>query len=302
MEYDQLTTWTEEFEQMSDPRGDKGKRYPWWVLMTLIAAALVSGQLTMSAVSQWVQEHAEELRQRVWPRLPSAATLRRALQQMPLEQLERIMYQEVSQTTTLQARALDGKTVRGASLHGEKIHMVREVLHGSGEVLQQHTVNAKTNEIPIVRQMLSGRNLHGLVFTMDALHTQRETMDLIHQQGGYSLQIVKENQPSLLQSLKDWFADDPWPEEHRQRWREQGKGHGRRETREIERIVCPERLRAFWPHVLQVFRRTCHSVEITTGKLRFEVSYALSDPSAVETHCGLLARPLDHRKSGPLCS
>jgi predicted transposase YbfD/YdcC len=275
------TRWQTAFKQMHDPRKAQGQRYPWWVLLTLIASAMVSGQTFPSAIHQWTQEHADLIRRRIWSRIPSAATLRRALQQMPLDQLASIMQQTPSQqppSAGLQARAIDGKTVRGATMHGHPLHIVREVVHGSGIVVQQRVVAQKTNEIPVVQQMLQGRDLHRLVFTLDALHTQQDTTRLILQQGGHYLLLAKANQPTLFQALQEWFAADPWPEEQRVRLVQRAKGHGRLETRILERIVCPTRLPPLWPGVRQVLRRTCQASQLPRGEERQEeVTYALTD-------------------------
>jgi hypothetical protein len=133
------------------------------------------------------------------------------------------MQATAAQHGTWQARALDGKTVCGAGTHGHPVPVVREVLHGSGAVLHQQVVGAKTNEIPVAQQLLSGRDLHGIVFTLDALHTQQATTHLILDQGGHSLLIAKTNQPTVYQ---EWFAAPPGPKNTEQsgpRWR---KGMG----------------------------------------------------------------------------
>ncbi len=74
-----------------DPRQRRGQRYPWRLLLVLIVAAVASGQPHGRAIGQWVQEHASELRTGLgWRerRLPSAATLRRALLTIDLAVLE----------------------------------------------------------------------------------------------------------------------------------------------------------------------------------------------------------------------
>src|SRR4051794_151752 len=74
-----------------DPRRRRGRRYCWPVLLTLIAAALVSGQQGMRAIGQWVAEHSEELGPLVGlvpGRVPSAATLRRTVRAVDLAALE----------------------------------------------------------------------------------------------------------------------------------------------------------------------------------------------------------------------
>lgn len=79
----------------------------------------------------------------------------------------------------------DGKAVRGTGTHGHLLHLVSEVCHGSEQVIQQQAVAAKSNEIPLVQRMLAERDLRRVVFTLDALHTQRRTARHIVAQGGH---------------------------------------------------------------------------------------------------------------------
>lgn len=183
------TTWKALFQTLLDPRHRRGCRYPWWVLLTLSMAAVVSGHRHPQAMIEWLGEHADLLRERVWLRLPSGATLRRALRYVDIADWEaRTAATAPRPPTGLQARALDGKTLRGAGRHGQPTHVVEEVVHGSGLVLWQQAVATKSNEIPLVRRMLADRDLTGLLYTLDALHTQWETADLMVRQGGHQRQ------------------------------------------------------------------------------------------------------------------
>ena len=77
-----------------DPRRRRGRRHPWPLLLTLVAAALASGERNLRAVGQWVTEHADELVAILDPprgRLPSTATLRRALRAVDITALERCL-------------------------------------------------------------------------------------------------------------------------------------------------------------------------------------------------------------------
>jgi hypothetical protein len=70
--------------------------------------------------------------------------------------------------------AVDGKAVCGAQNREEKApHLVAALAHGIGAVLGQVAVDAKSNEIPAVRELLKAfTDLAGAVMTVDALHTQ----------------------------------------------------------------------------------------------------------------------------------
>ncbi len=69
-----------------DPRKARGKRFAWPFLLTLICAALASGQRTGSQITDWMTPHADDLvalLQLHRRRTASGATLRRGLQIIP---------------------------------------------------------------------------------------------------------------------------------------------------------------------------------------------------------------------------
>lgn len=283
--------------RLPDPRKRRGCRYSWTLLLTVICAAFVSNQLTLSAMAQWVQEHAEELWEHLprdlqprAHRLPSAATLRRTVQRLDVTALA-IQLAALNQPAaslaapaapsgaaparSLQGRALDGKAVRGAGTHGHPLHLVSEVCHHTGQVLQQRAVADKSNEIPLVQQMLDERDLTGLVFTLDAMHTQRATAELIVRQGGHYLLVVKDNQPELAQAVREWFAQPAWFGEQAEQVHTVSKGHGRQEWRTLERRAVID-LPWDWPGGAQVLRRHYRSREPRTGHQREQTTYALT--------------------------
>ena len=274
---EQCTTFARLVADLPDPRHRRGCRFAWAMLLWLIGAALVSGQLTPSAMSQWIREHAEDLRAVVGSRLPSEATIRRTLQRVDVTALEACFRQPLPARSAVpqEARALDGKAVRGTGTHGHPLHLVSEVCHGSGQVVQQQAVDLKSNEIPLVQRMLAGRDLHGLVFTMDALHTQRRTAGQIVTQGGQYLMVVKANQPELYHALEEWFAQPAWYEEQAEQITTFDKGHGRHEWRTLERRAVVK-LPWDWPGVQQVMRRHTVANLIAPGRRREEICYGLT--------------------------
>src|SRR5215216_682731 len=94
MDQQQYTTLVEVLLQVPDPRKRKGRRHRWLTLLCLIVAALASAQRTPRAIARWVQAHREELFAVLPPsvsRLPSDATLRRALAQLDVVTLEQAL-------------------------------------------------------------------------------------------------------------------------------------------------------------------------------------------------------------------
>src|SRR5215207_2400650 len=157
MDAPQYTTLRAALSDVPDPRKPRGQRYPWPLLLTAISAALVSGQQGLRAIGQWVAEHGEELGPLLGlppGRVPSTATLRRAVRAVDLAALEaRIagfaagLAAPPADAPPWAGQAIDGKAVRGANRHGARVHLVGLVRHGDGLVLGQVAVADKSNEI-----------------------------------------------------------------------------------------------------------------------------------------------------------
>jgi predicted transposase YbfD/YdcC len=291
MDQEQYTTLVEVLKQIPDPRKRQGRRHRWLTVLCLIVAALASAQRTPRAISRWVQEHREELFA-VLPqsvsRLPSDATIRRALAQLDVALLEQalMLFQPSTRSPqptspppveTLKGVAVDGKAIRGVGRDGRPCHLVALVHQADARVLGQVAVAHKRDERSAVPVLLAQRDLSGQVVTFDALHTLRSTAKQIRAQNGRYLMIVKKNQANLYEYLDLLFSLPAHPAD-RELWDTIGpiteKAHGRWETRtlpcgnaHIEDVD--------WPDVQQVVRRETERLVIKTGKYSREISYGL---------------------------
>jgi DDE_Tnp_1-associated/Transposase DDE domain len=211
---DQYSTLMDALQCVPDPRKARGKRYPWTLLLTIVVAGLASNYQTARAIAQRAKLHASELHAAL-PELvhiPSASTLLRTLRQIDATVLEQHLAQFVASlpTTTpyagciisehgevLQGQAIDGKSVRSATAHGDRTHLVSLVQHESGVTLAQTEVASKRNEVAASQHLLAGRDLTGTVTTMDAGVTQRKVAQQIRGCGGHYLMVVKKNHPQM---------------------------------------------------------------------------------------------------------
>jgi hypothetical protein len=57
MDHPKYTTPVETLTILIDPRKARGKRYPWILLLTLIAIAIASGQRTVRAIADCIALH-----------------------------------------------------------------------------------------------------------------------------------------------------------------------------------------------------------------------------------------------------
>ena len=305
MDRAQYTTLVEVLKEVPDYRKRKGRQHRSLTLLSLIAMALASAQRTPQAIARWVREHRDELFAALPPsvsRLPSGATLRRALARLSVAALEQALAafhppSAPAPTPTpipapLQGVAIDGKAVRGVGRSGHPCHLVSLVQHDDARVLGQVEVALKRDERSAVPALLEGRDLHGKVVTLDALHTLRPTARQIRAQNGHYLMIIKKNQAALYEYLDMLFTLPAHPADH-EVWQTveptTEKGHGRLETRRL-RCGNAHIEDVDWPSVQQVVRRECERIVLKTGKRSCEVTYAMVSMTPAQAGAATIER------------
>ena len=175
--------------------------------------------------------------------------------------------------------AVDGKTVRGAKdKTGKAPHLVAALAHGIGAVLGQAAVDAKSNEIPAVRELLKAfASLAGAVITIDALHTQRDTAQVITGRQADYVMTVKGNMPTLYKRLKKlpWAAVPAFSAVSTDR--------GRRARRTIKVALVPPWIEFDGAAQVAQLRRTV----TRNGKKTVEVVYSAVNPIPARAACRL---------------
>lgn len=144
--------------------------------------------------------------------IPSHDTFGRVFAALDAQAFEKAFLRWVEQVfkvTKGQVIALDGKTLRGSHdkhLGQDAIHLVSAWAKTSGLVLGQHKVEAKSNEITAIPQLLRLLDVSGCIVTIDAMGTQTKIARAIREEKADYVLRVKANQGQLHQDLVDWFA------------------------------------------------------------------------------------------------
>ena len=173
--------------QVPDPRKRRGRRHPLAGLLAVGIAAVIAGSRSFAAIGQWAADAGPEVLAVLGAARGPAeeSTFRRAFALVSADVLDRVLgawlWTRAVQAGGRLVIAIDGKTVRGAKgKDGKAPHLVAALAHGIGAVLGQVAVDEKSNEIPAVRELLKAfADLAGAVLTIDAMHTQHDTAQLI---------------------------------------------------------------------------------------------------------------------------
>jgi predicted transposase YbfD/YdcC len=180
--------------------------------------------------------------------------------------------------------AVDGKVARGAKeKDGKQARLLAAMLHDKRLVLNQVTVGAKTNEIPMLQPLLDPLDITDHVITADSLHTQRKTASYLHRRNAHFLLQVKGNQPTLFAALDAL----PWrdtPIGHSATTR----GHGRITTRTMQVRPAPKKLN--FPHVHQVFLIERKVTDLVGKSLSNVAVLGVTDLTAAQASAAAIAR------------
>ena len=208
--------------ELADPRDRRGVRHSFGSLLAIAVAAVGSGARSWTEIGEFARELTPEQLARLQARPspytgrytpPDEATIRRALQRVDPQALDRLVggwlgarqppADTADGTAADEGVAVDGKTLRGAvDTNGRRVHLLAAFHQQQGMVLAQRRVDGKTNEITGFQLLLDEVDLAGRVVTADALHCQRDHAHyLVAERHADYLFVAKENQPGLVAAI-----------------------------------------------------------------------------------------------------
>jgi len=103
--------------------------------------------------------------------------------------------------------AIDGKTSQSSGgMDATALHPVSAFSAGAGLVLGQRATREKSNEITAIPELISTLVLAGCTVTIDAIGTRTAIAELIQERGAEYVLVVKDNQPQLATSIRDFMG------------------------------------------------------------------------------------------------
>ena len=200
------------FSIIEDPRCACDIKYKLKDILILVMCATLCGQDSLERIVQYGEIKAEYLRKTFGiERTPSKSTLSRVLSTIDAKAVVSSIVSIMREMLGTSGRvvAIDGKAICSTAnmKTTQALHILTAYLTENGVTLGQVNVHEKTNEIPLMQDLLQMIQVKGKVVTADAMHCQTETCaKIIEAEGDYLLQ-VKGNQPDLLDNVK-LFMDD----------------------------------------------------------------------------------------------
>lgn len=193
----------EELKTLKDKRRGQAQQHKIDVVLMITIMATMSGYQGYRAIGDFAQRYKEEIIKYLElekDRVPSFPTVRRVLMKIDHKKFGDIFtkwmrhYMKKSKSQWI---AVDGKAIKGTKQQEEDkklAHLVSFFASDSKEILIARKTASKSNEIPLVQEMMQEFPLKDMIITLDALHCQTKTLKAIKDSGNDYVIQVKDNQ------------------------------------------------------------------------------------------------------------
>lgn len=257
-------TLTEAFAGLEDPRTGPAQRHDLAEMILMALCAVLCGADSWVDVAEWSEDNEAWLK---WYLVlehgtPSHDTFGRVFRLLDAKVFEACFRDWVGDLIGVVAGviAIDGKTTCGSrDGHNTALHTISAYATASGLCLAQEHTRGKGNEIPAIKALLDTLTLKGCIVTMDAIGCQTEIAQRILDRGGDYLLAVKDNQETLANALREFFAEGEsagFGALPVGRYQTVEKDHGRIETRQALWVAdlswLDRKLRQHWPKLAGV--------------------------------------------------
>jgi predicted transposase YbfD/YdcC len=201
------------FVSITDPRQMSKVEHDLVELLVVAVNAVLVGADTFVEIELWAKEKLDWLRGylRLESGIPSHDTFGRLFGLINPEEFEAAFRRWVSAILPALGAdavvAIDGKTSRrSGKVDATPLHLVSAFAAGAGLVLGQRATAEKSNEKTAIPELLATLALEGCIVTIDAMGTQANIAQAIRDRDADYILAVKDNQPTLADSMRDFFT------------------------------------------------------------------------------------------------
>lgn len=197
--------------KITDPRRAWGnKRHKLEDILVMGLCTIVCGGEDFTDMENFGQERESWLRGflELPNGIPDADTFRRVFERVDPQELSEVLRDWIGNWRQNGAVvSIDGKTIRGSGNSRHKAyHVVSAFVSENHITLGELKTEEKSNEITAVPELLDLLDIKNCIVTADAMSCQRAIAHKVREKGAEYVLSVKENQPNLLESIRDYFS------------------------------------------------------------------------------------------------
>lgn len=286
------------FQKVEEPRIERSQRHSLLDILFICVAGTIAGCEGPSDIVSFATTQLAWCRRfvRLKNGVPSHDTVGRVISLLKPDQFQAAFLEWIAALTGSTADAdearfipIDGKTMRGSGKSKDRenpLHLVSAWATRQGLTLGQVAVDSHSNEITAIPKLLEMLELKGAIISIDAMGCQKEIAQQIHRGGGNYVLAVKNNQPTLHQSISNFFLQRYEQDDFREHGCRQQvtteKARGLVETRTYTVAPLPASMKKFardWSGLQSIGQAITHTVT-KDGKETSEVRYYISSRKA----------------------
>jgi len=284
------TTFLKHFDSITDPRIERCKKHNLLDILLLAISAVLSGAEGWEDIEDFGHLKLDWLRQyRPFEAgIPKHDTIARVICRLKAEEIEAAFQSWISslvEITGCDVIAIDGKTARRSFSTKERKNALHTVSAWSCQhqlVLGQTAVDAKTNEITAIPDLLTMLDIENSIITLDAMGCQKKIAEQIIKQKADYILALKGNHSGMQAELEAWwhktqregFSGNNY-DEHT----DIDSGHGRIETRTCKQILIDKGWLSKeyrWSGFKSIIKVSSETHEKSTGKDTTETRWYIS--------------------------
>ena len=268
----------QELQKIKDFRRRQGQRHPLWLVLLIVILGAMQGYLGYRAIADFAKANQQLIVAKfniLSKKVPSSSTIRRVLIGVDWSSLQDIFNQwssQLGESSDLRDWVcIDGKSLNSTVKNHDKssqnlVSFVSLYSQTSGLVLGVNRwENQNRSEIHQAQDLIRNCPFKNKVFTLDALHCQKQTVQQIMASGNQYLITVKKNQKKLYRALESvTHSQEPLSVSQ-----EQEKSHGRIIKRHVSVFKSLDSLKSHWSGIQSFIRverwgkrgkKDCHQV------------------------------------------
>ena len=228
------------FRKLKDPRRAHRRLHLLQDIIVITLCAVIAGAQDWQEIELFARKRHGWLKRflKLPKGIPSHDTLERVFDRIKPQAFHACFgawVRAIQEALAIKHIAIDGKTLRGSgSAKLGPLHLVSAWATAQRLSLGQVAVDAKSNEITAIPELLELLDLQGALVTIDAMGCQKAIAQKIIDQGGDYILTVKDNQEHLhadIQQALIQAADTDYTGMEHDTYETRERGHGREEYR-----------------------------------------------------------------------
>jgi hypothetical protein len=172
--------------QVEDKRKRQGKQFDLGFILFFSLLAVLCGANSYPKIAAFIEDkfwQLDEIFNMGWIKSPEASTIRKIFYKVNYAELEnsfRKYIQDIAKLDKLAdtgVLAADGKTLRGSFDHmkDQRATQILSIFATKVDLIIAHSkIEDKTNEIPVLSELIKELGIKDKIFTMDAMHCQKK--------------------------------------------------------------------------------------------------------------------------------